>query len=170
MNTTTDEKIIIGRFGSAHGVRGEIRVQSHANPPENILIYTPWYIRKNNTWSIVTVTHSRTHQNVFLVKIEGVSDRDQAKHLTNQDIFIDRKQLPALPDGNYYWSDLIGLQVIDQEGNILGIIDHILETGSNDILVVINGKEETFLPYTDDVIQQVDLEQKRIRVHWEGMV
>ena len=87
-----------------------------------------------------------------------------AKTYTNIDICINREQLPKLPKGEYYWSDLEGLTVINKSGKKLGTVDHLIATGSNDVLVLENN---IMIPYIDDVILEIDLKEKIIQVDWE---
>ncbi|HEB76976.1 MAG TPA: 16S rRNA processing protein RimM, partial [Methylothermaceae bacterium] len=99
----------------------------------------------------------------------GIDTRDQAEALKGAQISIAREQLPDLPPGEYYWTDLIGLRVIDTEGRDLGQVANLLETGANDVLIVRGaGRREILIPWIRDrVIRKVDLAAGRIEVDWD---
>jgi 16S rRNA processing protein RimM len=103
----------------------------------------------------------------YIVFLEGYSDRTQIQALTNADIRVARDELPDLPQGNHYWSDLIGLSVWTKTGQNLGIIEDLMETGSNDVLIV-QGERERLIPYLPDtVILSVDLLDQKMVVDWD---
>lgn len=159
------KKVAIGKFGKSFGVRGWIKVHSFITPKEDIL-RLPWQIEKNHQWQEISIAASKVqHQNI-VVKLANIDDIDTIKLYTNLSIFIDRALLPKLAKNEYYWDDLIGLKVINQANIELGIIDHLLETGSNDVLVV-KGLKEHLIPYLKNVILKVDLEQRIIIVDWD---
>ncbi len=161
-----DKKVIIGRFGSVHGVQGDIRVFLYTDPPEMALECLPWQVEIKGEWQPLKLAHTKWHGDQLVVRINNINDRDLAKQYTNLNICINRSQLPCLKEGEYYWVDLIGLRVIDQNGIELGIIEHFEPTGSNDVFVV-KGSKEYCLPYLDDVVKAVDLKAGTMKVIWE---
>lgn len=158
-------KIILGRFGSAHGVRGWLSVNSYTDPSDNILSYPNWQRETPAGWETLEITHSQVLHNKIIVKLAGCDDRNQAQHYTNQSIAIERSELPETEAGEYYWHDLIGLEVYSQE-QLLGVVKELKETGSNDVLIV-QGERERWIPYHKNTIIQVDLVAKRIDVDWD---
>lgn len=170
----TANKVIVGRFGSVHGVRGDIRVNSFTEPTKNILQYLPWQIKPTakSDWQTVEIAKSSWHNDQLIVQIADVTDRDEAKRYTNLDIAIEREQLPDTDQDEHYWTDLIGLAVVDLDGKALGVVDGFFETGSNDVMVVKRDQEEILIPYTsgtNGVIKHVDLDNKTIKVDWEPL-
>jgi 16S rRNA processing protein RimM len=161
------KKIVIGRFGKVHGLEGWLRVVSFAEPQENIIDFVPWLINKNGKWQVVCLENSRLINHGVLVKLKGVNDCEMAREYTNLDINIERNQLPLLPNKQYYWLDLEGLRVLDNFGKELGIVDRLLATGANDVLVIKQGAKELLVPYIKDVIVKVDLENKLVEVDYE---
>lgn len=170
-------QIIIGHLGDAYGIKGWLHLISYANPPENIFTYQHWTIKNNQP--IQLETH-KTHGNHFVIKLQNCNDRDQALQFKHHDIFIDRSELPALKKNEYYWSDLTGLTVVNQNNDVLGVIDHLFETGSNDVIVItqrLNRDTEHadgatlikqhFIPYLKSVVKEIDLEAKKMVVDWE---
>ncbi|OGT53885.1 MAG: 16S rRNA processing protein RimM [Gammaproteobacteria bacterium RIFCSPHIGHO2_12_FULL_42_13] len=160
--------IVIGRLGDAFGVRGWLHLYSYAHPPENIFHYANWQVNHRPTM----IEAHRPHGNHFVVKLRNCDDRDQALLLKHQDIQIDRTELPALSEGEYYWSDLIGLRVIDTNGKLLGVVDHLFSTGSNDVIAVhqTESSKPLYLPYLKQVIQKIDLREQIILVDAEAVV
>jgi len=161
-----DNKVIIGRFGSVHGVKGDIRVFLYTDPPELALECLPWQVEIKGEWQPLIIEKTKWHSDQLLIHIENIDDRDIAKRYTNLNIGINRKQLPELEKGEYYWLELVGLTVIDQNNHELGKIEYFEATGSNDVFVV-KGETEYCLPYLDDVVKEIDLEAGIMKVEWE---
>ena len=122
------------------------------------------WIKKNHQYQQIHFEDSRLHGKSIVVKLPTINDRDLAKTYTNIDIAINQEQLPKLPKGEYYWSDLEGLTVIDKSGKKLGTVDHLIATGAHDVLVL---EKNIMIPYIDNVILKVDLKKKIIKVDWE---
>lgn len=140
---------------------------SHTSPRENIVNYSPWVIDHQGVRREVKVTGGRQSKHV-IAKLEGVSNRDQAEELGSATIFIRRDQLAKLDEGEYYWAQLIGLEVVNGEGTRFGTIDHMLETGANDVMVV-QGDRERLIPFViDEVVSRVDLDNGRVIVDWDA--
>jgi len=158
--------IIVGRIGSAYGVQGWAKVISYTDPKENILNYTPWQLSINGNWHTVRLLEGKQHGNGLIVHIEGYHNPEAIRQIVNTEIGIQQEQLPKLPAGEYYWSDLIGLEVINTQDEVLGVITSLFETGANDVIIV-KGEKEVLLPYIPQVVLSVDLEQKQMRVDWE---
>jgi len=162
------DRIIVGRFGAPFGVRGWIKVFSYTEPFHNLLKYEHWTIKEKGKFLPIDITDKKIHSNLLLAKTKTHNTPESVKCLTNKIIYIDRDQLATLPDGEYYWSDLIGLRVVTLDEVELGIVDHLFETGSNDILVVKNKTSpELLLPYTDAVVKNINLSKKIIQVDWQ---
>jgi len=149
-------------------VRGWVRVYSSTQPRENIVTYKPWYLRRDQgDWQETSLEEGRAHGKGVVARLADCTDRDQAQQLIGAEIGIRSDQLPALSPGVYYWKDLIGLQVVNTQGDDFGQVDNLLETGANDVLVV-KGDRERLIPFVmKQVIVEVDLEQGRICVDWD---
>lgn len=149
-------------------MRGWVRVYSYTQPRENIVQYNPWYLRRDHgDWQVTEPEEGRAHGKGVVARLAGCTDRDQAQLLTGYEIGIRRDQLPTLLPDEYFWDDLIGLQVLNIEGDDFGRVDHLLETGANDVLVV-KGERERLIPFVmKQVIVEVDLDKGRIRVDWD---
>ena len=176
MNATPTQAvdlIVIGKIVSVHGVRGEVKVYSFTDPIENLLSYKRWTLRHEGDVKQVEMITGRSQNKVLVAKLKGLDDREEARLLAGYEICIERSLLPDLTDGDYYWYQLEGLKVIDALGQLLGKIDHLLETGANDVMVVKPcagslDDRERLLPYTDDCVQSVDLAAGEMRVEWDA--
>lgn len=163
----TDERwVIIGQLGAPHGVKGWIKLNSFTQPIGNILDYQPWFVEKKNQWEALEYEKVEFHTKGIIVLLKGISDRDTVATCTLANVAIPRSKLPTLSD-EYYWSDLEGLNVVTKEDFLLGRVDHLFETGSNDVLVV-KGEREHLIPYLmQKTILNIDLEKKLITVDWD---
>lgn len=158
--------VLLGRIAGVYGVQGWVKVYSHTQPRESILNYSPWYVREGERWVPRELKGGRRHGKGIVAQLEGCEDRDRARTLLGAEIAITRDQLPKTEEGEYYWSDLIGLEVVTRGGQSLGRVDHLMETGANDVLVV-NGERERLIPFIDEVIETVDLEGGVLTVDWD---
>ena len=167
----TQPYIKIGKLGSSYGVRGWIKVQSYTEFGLGILDYKPWLISRDDIqWKPIEVESGRAHGNGIVVKFVGIETPEDAAKLTGNLIGVPRDRLPPTKENEYYWNDLEGATVIDKDGNVLGKVIYLMETGSNDVLVV-KGEKEHAIPFLPgDVILSVDLEKKEIHVDWEPLV
>ena len=159
--------IEIGHIVGVHGVKGQVKVFSITSPRENIVKYSPWMLEHHGLKTTVKISGNSQGKNV-IARIEGVDDRNQAHEMIGARIFINNSQLPRLQKGDYYWSQLIGLQVINTLDIKLGVVDHILETGANDVMVV-KGDRERLIPYVmDEVINSINLDKQQMVVDWDA--
>ena len=144
-----------------------MRVFSYTQPRDNIVHYRPWYLNRAGEWQEHELAEGRQHGKGVVARLAGCEDRDEASQLIGAEIGVRRKQLPAAQPGEYYWSDLQGLKVVTLQGELLGLVDHLLETGANDVLVV-KGERESLIPFVlGQVVDEVDLERGEIRVDWD---
>ena len=166
MQEHEDDLICVGNITGLHGVKGRVKVFSNTSPRENILNYSPWRIVAGEQVQIVTVSGRLQGKNV-VAQIDGVDQREQAVELVGSKIYILAEQLPQLDDGEYYWSDLIGLEVESLDAEPLGTVETMLETGANDVMVL-RGDRERLIPFVmGDVVKLVDLANKRVIVDWK---
>ena len=159
--------VIIGKISGLYGVHGGLKVFSYTSPRERIFSYRPWLLKVGTAWSPRDVLSGKGQGKGLVVFLEGVTDRDMASSLLGVDIAVTREQLPQLPAGEFYWSDLFDMEVIDQSGRLLGKVVDMQETGANDVLVV-QGEQKFMLPWVmDDIVKQVDIDKGRIYVDWD---
>ena len=164
----SDDNIVMGRIVGVFGVRGWCKVFSHSRPREQILSYTQWQIGRGENRQIVSLQEGKVHGEAIIVKLDGIDDRDQAAALKGSHIWIAPSQLVPLARDEYYWRQLIGLDVLDQAGALLGKVDGLIETGANDVLLVKSGKQEHLIPFIlDQVVMKIDIEMGQISVDWD---
>jgi len=161
-----DKRVVVGRIAGLFGVRGWVKVFSHTQPLDNILRYSPWLVLRGGQWTPMKPLDGRIHGKGIVAHLAGCDDRDAAAELVGCDIAVARSQMPRAAADEVYWADLIGLKVVTLEGVELGVVDHLLETGANDV-VVVHGERERLLPYVDQVIREVDLDGGLLRVDWD---
>jgi 16S rRNA processing protein RimM len=162
--------VIVGKFGSVHGVHGWLKIVSYTDPKTNILDLTPWLINQNGNWQELVVKTRQVNDKGIIVELPNLTDREIAKSYTNQYIAVKREQLPKLASDDFYWCDLEGLSVFDKEQNFLGKVDCLFATGANDVLVVKNEDKESLIPYLSNVILEVNLGEQFIKVDWNSML
>lgn len=161
------QHISVGKISGVFGVKGWVKVFSFTDPRENILTYSPWLLKKGDETKIVKVIDGQLQGKTIVAQLAGVNDRDQAAGLMGWDIFITRDQLPKAAKGEYYWSELIGLNVETIDGVQLGTVESLLETGANDVIIV-QGERERCLPFLKgQTIINVDLDAGKIIVDWD---
>ena len=161
------KRIQVGRIAGIYGVKGWLKIESYTRPPENIFSYKPWYIKQDGNWQEMNLLDSKIHGKGLIAALENINDRDVAREFIDADISIFRSQLHDLEPGEYYWHDLLGMQVINQQDSLLGQLQEILETGANDVLVV-KGKNRYLIPLVwGRYVLEVDQDKGNIRVDWE---
>ena len=159
--------VVVGKISGVFGVRGLVKVYSYTEPREHILSYDPWMLGSGKDWETFSVVSGQEQGKRLVAKLRGCDDRDQAQLLVGKDIAIEKSQLEATQPGEYYWSDLEGLQVMTLDQKLLGTVSHLFETGSNDVLVV-KGERDHLVPYIKgQVIAEIDLDAGHIVVDWD---
>jgi len=163
-----DRLVTLGRVTGAHGVRGWVKLHSETQPRDNIIHYRTWLLGLGGQWTPREVEAGRAQGKGVVAKLVGCDDRDAAEALKGAEIAVRRSQLAAdLAPGEYYWTDLEGLRVVTVDGVDLGTVDHLFETGANDVMVV-KGERERLVPFVvDQVVRGVDLADGVIRVDWD---
>lgn len=158
--------ITVGHVAGAYGVQGWLRLLSYTAEPASLLLYQPWRWRRGNQVWMPETCEARDHGRGFVVRIAGCTDREQAAAYGGSLIEIPATALPPLAAGEYYWQQLMGLTVETEDGQPLGVVDHLLATGANDVLVVA-GERERLIPYVRTVVRQVDVDRRRLVVAWD---
>ena len=160
------DTVVMGRISGLFGVHGWVRIFDYCRQRGDILGYDTWLLRQGNEWNEVRLVAGRLQANNVVAQLEGCIDRETARTLIGSEISIRSDQLASPADGEFYWQDLKGLTVWNMAGETLGVVADLLETGANDVLVV-KGESELLIPYTTVTVDQVDLKDRHIRVHWE---
>lgn len=188
-DSALEEPVLLGQINGVFGVRGWLKVFSDTEPRENIVQYKSWLICRQNArgktdWVEVRLLEGKRHGKNVIVRLDGVDTREQAADLVGYQVAVQKDQLPKLPEGEYYWSDLIGLEVSNTEGRVLGTVKRLFETGANDVLVVESRPQdsaaattaaattgvaaEILIPWVlDHFVLEVDRVERRILVDWQ---
>ncbi len=149
------------------GVKGWVKIQPFSEMDDALADYAEWQIKRGEQWVSYAVREFKLHGNGVVVSLAGVDDRDTAFALRGSEIAVPRASLPPAPENEYYWSDLIGLDVVNSQSVLLGQVEKILEAGAHDVLVV-RGERERLIPFVGQVVLEVDLSAHRILVDWHA--
>lgn len=157
----------MGRIGAPFGVAGWIRVQTFTASVASLLSYSTWFVASGSQWQAHEVQAARVKGRALVAKLKGCEDRDTAAGLRGREVAVLRGDLPRPAANEWYWADLIGLRVVNVAGEELGRLIRILQTGSNDVLVV-EGERERLIPFTEEVVRGVDLAAGVMRLDWRA--
>ena len=159
--------ITLGKIVGVFGVRGWVKVFSETRPREQIFKYSPWLLELNGKVTEIQVEEGRAQGKGLVARLDGYTDCDLAKQLIGAEISIPQTALPATGIDEYYWSQLIGLQVKNIQGIELGVVIDLFDTGANDVLVV-KGERERLIPFTEFAVIKVDLDDGKLTVDWDA--
>ena len=165
-----DSYIQVGHIQGVFGIKGWLKIFSHCRPKEQILEYLNWELHAPNGAQTYELQEGKPHGSGIVAKLKYIDDRTQAETLKGAEIWVAKNELSDLAADEFYWFELEGLSVITIDGDVLGQVKKLMETGANDVLVVQdnNDQQEILIPYIrEQVIKQVDLEQKIITVDWQ---
>lgn len=159
----------MGRVVAPYGVFGWLKIVPDTEEFDGLLDYKTWWIGKDNDWRELKVESAKVHNDVLVVKLLSLDDRDAAVACKGKQIAVPRASLPKLKGEEYYWSDLIGLTVKNQQNVDFGKITDVFATGANDVIVAKSDSGlERLIPYIAQVIVEVDLDAKTMLVDWDA--
>ena len=171
------DPVVIGRLTAVYGVKGWLKVHSFTEPMDNFLGYRQCFFQRQGQWQPLAIEAGRVHGKGLVVKLRGVDDPETARLYSGCDVAVSTSELPALDDDEFYWHELEGLQVFVDHAErgrlLLGRVDHLMETGANDVLVVqpCEGsidQRERLLPYLPgQVVLEIDLEAGEMLADWD---
>jgi len=172
--SSASDILVIGSIGAPYGVKGWVKINSFTQNKDSVFDYAPWNIKlSQGDNQVIKVDQWKVHSKSLVAKLEGVNDRNAAELVKNAEISIESSQLPEL-DNDFYWKDLIGMQVVTDKGYDMGVVKDMFETGANDVMLVkakINdafGQKERLLPFLhDSVVLSVNRDGKIITVDWD---
>jgi len=165
------EFLEVGKIINTHGLRGDVKIVTWTDYPEDFEEIERVYIRRKTGDEMLNITNVKYQKNNIIVKFKEIADINEAEKYKNLVVYADREDLPELEEGAHYIADLIGLMVVDEDGEIIGELVDVFNTGANDIYDVKRaGKKNLLLPVIDEVVKDIDLENKKITVHvMEGL-
>ena len=162
--------IVLGRVVAPYGVRGWLKIKPFADDPQGWGSMSRIWLgvdAEGDRWQAFDLETLRAHGASWVAKLAGIDDRAAAEVLDGQFVGAPRGQLPSNEGDEYYWADLVGLDVVNEQGEPLGKVDSLLETGAHQVLVVKNGEAERLLPFVEQVVRSIDLAGNRILVAWQ---
>ena len=166
--STPERRILIARMSGAFGVSGEIKCQSFADPPVQLLKYKPLTLVFQGQEKTIEQLKGRSTAKGLVIRLDDITDRDAAQALYGAELWVARSQLPKAKPGEYYWADLEGLAVRNREGVGFGTVSHLFETPGNPVMVVA-GERERLIPFLiGQYVDSVDLEAGLIMVDWDA--
>ena len=162
--------VVMGRVVGAQGILGWVKVQTFTEQLDGLLDYDEWYLGNDKQpWRKTEVLEANVHGKVLIAKLPGIIDRTAAEKCKGLLVAVHRDSLPEQAPGEYFWSDLIGMKVVNLTDEALGTVDTLLETGANDVLSVRDAEgKERLIPFLASVIQQVSVDERVIRVDWQA--
>lgn len=159
--------VVVGHVAGLYGVKGWFKVISYTEPRRNILDYQPWHLEQAGVIEPAGSLTGQIQGKSLVAHLAGIEDRDAAAGLIGANIFVNRDLFVQTEKDEYYWRDLEGLQVVNVEGVSLGVVESLLETGANDVLIL-RGERRRLIPFVvDDIVKRVDLDAAKIIVDWE---
>jgi 16S rRNA processing protein RimM len=180
------DAVELGRFQDAWGIKGWLKIQPHGADTNALLTSDTWYLtppeaRFARGFAVfsgpvqVQVAEVKAHADGWVARLEGVNDRNTAESLKGTRIHLSRSQFPALPEGEYYWVDLIGCRVRNREGVDLGLVTDLMATGPTSVLVMeytesVEGEAKTLerlVPFVNAYVDEVNTAERRITVDWQ---
>ena len=170
MPASIDESslVVIGRIVGPFGVQGWVKVKTHTERPASIGEFPRWLVGTKLGWLERALDGFEVHSKGPVAKLEGCDDREAAVRLRNCDVAVRRESLGEAGEGSIYWVDLVGLDVVDENGQALGKVEGLFESGETSVLVVAMGPKERMIPFVPDYVKSVDREAKRITVDWKA--
>lgn len=152
----------MGRVAGSYGVRGLIRVRPYSAEPEALAAHRKWRIGAED----YGVEETKVHSGALLARLAGIGTREQALRLKGKAVSVPRAALPELEAGQYYWADLVGLEVVNAQGSVLGVVQGLFSNGAHDVMELTGDRSTRLVPFLPAVVKKVDLEGRRIEVEW----
>lgn len=168
MSAEIERRVLVGRIVGVSGTAGAVKLESWTDPRMQIFRYQPWILKSAQTEREISGCRGREQGKGMVATLPGIADREQAAALIGTEIWVLRSALPKAKPGEYYWTDLEGMDVFTVEGQPLGKVSHLFATGANDVLVAQDGERERLIPFVlENYVKQVDLDGRRIVVDWD---
>ena len=165
--SASDRVVVLGTIAGTFGVKGWVKIKSYTEPVENILDYEAWQLGRAGQWAPVTVEDARVTDKGVLAKLEGLQTPEEARLKVGLEIGVWRSQMPPPEPGEYYLSDLEGIEAFSPDGERLGRVDHFRSTPGGTV-VVVKGEQEHWIPFVKDRIVKVELDAKRVVLDWSA--
>lgn len=156
----------MGYIKGVFGIRGWVKVSANTEYPDSLLDYREWRLSKDGRHRMIAVEAGKLAGGELQVKFEGVGDRDEAFLLRGYTIEVPRHTFAPTEENEYYWADLVGMQVLNRDNVVLGKVGNLMETGAHDVLVLEGEYGKKLIPFVSNYIDNVDIDSKTITVDW----
>lgn len=163
----TRQWVAMGYIKGAFGIKGWVKVSADTESPDSLLDYPEWRLVKDGRIHNITVESGKLSGGELQVKFEGIDDRDIAYSLRGFTVEIPRDEFAPAGEGEYYWADLVGMDVLNRDGVLLGKVENLMETGVHDVLVVNGSYGRKLIPFVSHYIDGVDTDAKQITADWD---
>jgi 16S rRNA processing protein RimM len=177
MMVDSADLVVVGKITSVFGIKGWVKIHSYTEPMENLFAYKECFLQKAGQWQPLEFDDVKYHGKGLIGAIKDVDDREVARLYCQCDIAVPKSEMQELPEDDFYWHQLVGLEVYtdqpDDDSVLLGTVAEMMETGANDVLVVRPSKDsidqrERLIPWLpEQVVKNVDIDQKSISVDWD---
>jgi 16S rRNA processing protein RimM len=158
--------VVLGRLVGSFGVAGWVKVSSYTDPVDNVLDYPVWRVGGPGAWQPYRVEEGKVTAKGVLARLDGVDSREQAQEMNGALLGVLRSELPAASPGEYYWSDLEGLEAVTPAGEVLGRVNHFRTTPAHPLIVITGGERQHLVPFVRERILSVDLAAGRVVLDW----
>ena len=160
--------ILIAKVGAPYSLQGKLKLHLLSSSIEKALSYGDWYIQeyRSNIWKVLEEQRIIQLGNKLFIQLNGICTKESASCFTNSLIGVPRDALPSLGNDEFYWDDLIGLDVFNENGDFFGKVKHVIETGSHDVLLCELHKREYLIPFVSTYVMKVDFGKNRIITSW----
>ncbi len=158
----------MARLTGAFGIQGWVKVRPFTEEPDGLAKHPRWWVRDKAGWRSAVLEEFKVRPAAITAKLAGIDDRTAAEMLRGSDVAVTREDLGEAGEGELFWVDLEGLEVVNRQGESLGRVVELMRAGSADVLVVQGGSKERLIPFVADYVDKVDREAKRIAVDWEA--
>jgi 16S rRNA processing protein RimM len=165
MEISPETLLAIGKVMKPWGLKGAVKVYSYAESIESFLRISDLLVRGKDGPTVLPLEEAKKHQKGILLKFKGRDRIEDVEDLVGLTLYMNKKDLPQLGEDEYYWHELIGMEVCTDSGKSVGTIEKVLETGSHDVYVVRKGEQESLIPAIRDVVRKVDVPAKRMVIH-----
>ena len=172
-----EDIVVMGQIGAPFGVKGWVKIFADTEHPDSLFDYPVWYIETPKGWQAFEIENAELHTKNLVAKLAGIDDHNLAETFRNRKLGVPRSAMPEPEEGEYYWSDLVGMEVVNCQGVVLGRIEDLISTGAHEVLCVRAESEsgqggssgrERLLPFIASVVKTVDMQARSVCVDWQA--
>lgn len=164
--TDTQNRVAMGYIKGVFGIKGWLKIAANTEYSDSLLDYHEWHLVKDGKTISVTLEAGKVVNSELQVKFEGINDRDLAFSLRGYTIEIPREAFAPTEEDEYYWTDLVGMTVVNKDHTVLGKVSNLMETGANDVLMIDGEHGQILIPFVSQYIETVDTGSKTITADW----